>query len=66
MSDDDADELMRSMDWAKWSDCRDMVLEVNHMGWVEGQKNTVEQIAAWLESQGQSDYARDIRNRVWR
>ena len=66
MSDDDADDLMRSMDWAKWSDCREMVLEANHMGWVECQKKTVEQIAAWLESQGQSGYAQEIRNRVWR
>ncbi len=50
----DPDELMRSQEWAKWSDCRDMVQEAHDIGYaaaLEAQAARIATLEAALESE---------------
>lgn len=39
MTDDQADELLKNNDWAKWSDARELLMEAAHMGAMDERKN---------------------------
>ncbi len=57
----DPEELMRSQEWAKWSDCRDMVQEAHDIGYaaaLEAQAARIAELEAdaaryrWLRNKG--------------
>ncbi len=39
MTNDQADELLKNNDWAKWSDARELLMEAAHMGAMDERKN---------------------------
>ena len=38
MTDEQADELLKNNDWAKWSDARELLMEAAHMGAMDERK----------------------------
>ena len=39
MTDEQADELLKNNDWAKWSDARELLMEAAHRGAMAERKN---------------------------
>lgn len=66
VSDFNAIEFMSNYDWAKVSDCEDMLedayTEGYSLGLLRGRRRTLDRIATWLEGQGQPGYAHEVRH----
>ncbi len=54
MTDEQADELLRNNDWAKWSDARELVLIAAGLGAAAERARWTEAVMAELDGNGQA------------